>query len=214
MTAHEIVSMGMVMRGQDFAAAVARGAVFNDLDSDEFDRSRKLCHAAGDDLAGLSDVDILRALGLVPLNDPLSLGAVLLFGTEDAVRRWVPNAEFLFQDLRPGSSSANVRIVAPLLRAAEALRDLIDQRNSVTELMAGMHRGEISLIPSVTRREAVGVRAQPTLGRDCLDRLGIVHVNPPPTCRALAGPLHRGHPTGRADRPARRHAMLHKYQKL
>jgi ATP-dependent DNA helicase RecG len=155
MTAHEIVSMGMVTRGQDFAAAVARGAVFNDLDPDEFDRFRKLCHAAGDDLGGLSDVDILRALGLVPLNDPLSLGAILLFGTEDAVRRWVPNAEFLFQDLRPGNSSANVRIVAPLLRAAEALRDLIDQRNSVTELMAGMHRVEISLIPSVTRREAV-----------------------------------------------------------
>ncbi len=155
MTAHEIVSMGMVMRGQDFAAAVARGAVPDDLDSNEFDRFRDLCRAAGDDLGGLSDADILRALGLVPLNDPLSLGAVLLFGTEEAVRRWVPNAEFLFQDLRPGDTSANVRVVAPLLRAAEALGALIDLRNSATELMAGMHRVEISLIPSVTRREAV-----------------------------------------------------------
>ena len=155
MTAHEIVSMGMVMRGQDFAAAVARGAVFDDLDPTEFDRFRNLCRAAGDDLGGLSDSDILRALGLVPLNDPLSLGALLLFGTDDAVRRWVPNAEFLFQDLRPGDTSANTRIVAPLLRAAETLRDLIDRRNSVTELMAGMQRVEISLIPSVTRREAL-----------------------------------------------------------
>lgn len=155
MTAHEIVSMGMVMRGQDFATAVARGAVFDDLDPNEFNRFRNLCRAAGDDLGGLSDSDILRALGLVPLNDPLSLGALLLFGTDDALRRWVPNAEFLFQDLRPGNTSANTRIVAPLLRAAETLRDLIDRRNSVTELMAGMQRVEISLIPSVTRREAL-----------------------------------------------------------
>ncbi len=155
MTAHEIVSMGMVMRGQDFAAAVARGAALDDLDPNEFDRLRSLCRGAGDDLGELSNSDILRALGLVPLNDPLSLGAILLFGTEDAVRRWVPNAEFLFQDLRPGDTSANTRIVAPLLRAAEALRDLIDRRNSITELMAGMQRVEISLIPSVTRREAL-----------------------------------------------------------
>lgn len=155
MTAHEIVSMGMVTRGQDFAAAVARGATLEDLDSAEFDRFRRLCQAAGDDLANLSDADLLRALGLVPITDPLSIGAILLFGTEDALKRWVPNAEFLFQDLRPGDNSTNVRIVAPLLRAAEALRELIDQRNSVTELMAGMHRVEISLIPSVTRREAV-----------------------------------------------------------
>jgi ATP-dependent DNA helicase RecG len=145
----------MVMRGQDFAAAVARGARFDDLDPDEFDRFRKLCRASGDDLKGLSDADVLRALGLIPLNDPISLGAILLFGTSGALRRWVPNAEFLFQDLRAGEKSANVRIVAPLLRTAEELRRLIDERNSVIELLAGLHRIEIPLIPSVTRREAV-----------------------------------------------------------
>lgn len=155
MTAHEIVSMGMVMRGQDFAAAVARGARLGDLDQEEFNRFRKLCRAAGDDLGGLSDADVLRALGLVPLSDPISLGAILLFGTQEALQRWVPNAEFLFQDLRSGEESTNTRIVAPLLRAAEELRRHIDQRNSVTELLAGLHRIEISLIPSVTRREAV-----------------------------------------------------------
>lgn len=33
----------------------------------------------------------------------------------------------------------------------------------------------------------VGVRAPPTLGRDRRDRLGIVQVNPPTTCRTLVG---------------------------
>lgn len=67
----------------------------------------------------------------------------------------MPNAEFIFQDLRKGESAANERIVGPLLQVSERMQALIDARNSVTELMAGIHRVEVSLIPSVTRREAV-----------------------------------------------------------
>src|SRR5699024_10014864 len=95
MTPHEIVSMGMVTRGQDYAGASARGATLDDLDAQEFNRFRTLCRVAGDDLGQLSDIDILKALGLVPLNEPISLGAILLFGTQSAVERWVPNVEFL-----------------------------------------------------------------------------------------------------------------------
>lgn len=153
MTAHEIVSMGMVTRGQDYAAANAQGATTADLDPKEFDRFRRLCRRAGDDLGQLSDTDILKAVGLVPLNVPVSLGAILLFGTQSAIERWIPNAEFLFQDLRPGQQT-NIRIIAPLLRAAEELGRLVDERNKVTELTVGLQRIEIPLIPSVTRREA------------------------------------------------------------
>ena len=155
MTAHEIVSMGLVTRGQDFAAAVARGATMDDLDPRELDRFRTLCRAAGDSLGSLADVDILKALGLVPMTAPVSIGAVLLFGTRAAVERWVPNAEFLFQDLRGHGSGTNERIVGPLLQAADQMRRLIDERNTTTELMAGLHRVEVPLIPSVTRREAL-----------------------------------------------------------
>lgn len=155
MTAHEIVSMGMVTRGQDYAAAVARGATMDDLDSRQFDRFRALCQLNGDVLAGLGDADILKALGLAPLTEPVSLGAVLLFGSRPSVRRWLPNAEFLFQDLRARGASTNEQVIAPLLDVAETLRRLIDDRNTVTELMAGLHRVEIPLIPSVTRREAL-----------------------------------------------------------
>ncbi|MCK5751916.1 MAG: putative DNA binding domain-containing protein, partial [Mycobacterium sp.] len=155
MTAHEIVSMGMVTRGQDFAASIARDASMDDLDPLEFDRLRRLCQEAGDELADLSDDDVLRALGLVPIAAPVSIGAVLLFGTDAALQRWVPNAEVLFQDARSGHRSTNIRIAEPLLGTAERLRELIDARNTVTELMAGLYRIEIPLIPSITRREAV-----------------------------------------------------------
>lgn len=155
MTVHEIVGMGMVMRGQDYSVAVARGADMADLDRGEFERFRRLCRSAGDDVAGLSDEDILKALGLAPLGDPVSLGAVLLFGLPATAERWVPNAEFLFQDLRPTTQAANRRMVGPLLNMAEELRMLIDERNTVVDLLVGLHRIQVPLIPSVTRREAV-----------------------------------------------------------
>lgn len=155
MTVQEIVSMGMVTQGQDYAAAVARGASMDDLDPREFDRFRDLCRSSGDALGNLSDGDVLKALGLVPLGNPVSLGAVLLFGRSEAVERWVPNAEFLLQDLRAGAHGANERVVGPLLQVAEALGRFTNERNSTTELMAGIHRIDVPLIPSVTRREAV-----------------------------------------------------------
>lgn len=155
MTAHEIVSVGMLTRGQDFAAAVAKGATFEDLDHHEFDRFRELCSRSGDDIAHLSDEDLLKALGLTPLSDPVSLGAILLFGHRHALSRWLPNAEFLFQDARSTEGGVNERIVAPLLKVAEYLKDLIDQRNEVTELIVGLQRIDVPLIPSITRREAV-----------------------------------------------------------
>ena len=155
MSPQEIVSMGMMTRGQDYAAAVAVGASLADLDPAEFDRYRRLSRFTGDSTASLQDEDILRALGLVPLGSPISLGAILLFGTSAAISRWVPNAEFIFQDLRIGGSATNERLVGPLLRVSETMQSLIDARNSLTELMAGMHRVEVSLIPNVTRREAV-----------------------------------------------------------
>lgn len=155
MSPQEIVSMGMMTRGQDYAAAVAVGATHADLDPAEFDRYRRLCSLTGDSTASLQDEDILRALGLVPIGSPISLGAILLFGRSAAITRWLPNAEFIFQDLRKGESAANERIVGPLLLVSERMQALTDARNSVTELMAGIHRVEVSLIPSVTRREAV-----------------------------------------------------------
>lgn len=155
MTAHEIVSMGMVARGQDFAGAPARGATMDDLDPAEFDRFRRHCSDTGDPIAQLSNGDLLRALGLQPLNDPISIGAILIFGRVDAIRRWVPNSEFLFQDLRHGPAATNDRIVGPLIKVAEELRTRIDARNTTTELIVGLHRLEIPLIPEITRRETV-----------------------------------------------------------
>ena len=59
MTPHEIVSMGLVTRGIDYAASPAPGATFeSDLDSREFDRFRSLCSRSSGQsgLSRLSDL--------------------------------------------------------------------------------------------------------------------------------------------------------------
>lgn len=155
MTPHEIVSMGMVTRGQDYATSPALGATMLDLDPSEFDRFRALCRDNGDSLSDLSDQDLLRALGLVPRTEPVSLGAVLLFGTESAVARWVPSAEVLFHDSRERSSTTTHRMGGGLLNSAVQLNELLEQRASVTELYVGLHRVDVPLVSGITRREAV-----------------------------------------------------------
>jgi len=157
MTPHEIVSMGLATRGIDYAASLASGATFSDLDPAEFDRFRRLCSRSPgqEGLSRLSDDDILKALGLTPRDQVVTLGAVLLFGTRDAVQRWVPTAEFLFQDLRKGDTATSVRLQGPLFQVADQLDQLLEARNSTAELMAGLLRIELDLIPGTTRREAV-----------------------------------------------------------
>ncbi|WP_462418831.1 DNA glycosylase AlkZ-like family protein [Kytococcus sp. Marseille-QA3725] len=155
MSVHEIASRSMLTRGQDYANAPALDATMSDLDPGEFDRYRAQCALSGDSLANASNEDILMALGLTTRHADVTLGAVLLFGREEAVSRWTPNAEVLFQDLRRSEPPVNERFIVPLIKAAEELTALVDSRNTVTEVMVGMTRVEIPLIPALTRREAV-----------------------------------------------------------
>ncbi len=154
MTAHEIVSMGMQTRGLDFAASRAMDADLEDLDPLEFDRFRRMCREAGDPYGDLSDVDIIKALGLVPQSGGVSLGAILLFGREASLRRWVPGAEVLVHDIRAGSA-VQERIVAGLLKTAERVHEFLDARTDSVELYVGMHRISLPLLSASTRREAV-----------------------------------------------------------
>ena len=157
MSPHEIVSVGLATRGMDYASSRAAGATFSDLDPAEFDRFRRLCSRSPGQagLSRLSDLDVLRALGLAPSDALVTLGAILLFGTREAIQRWVPTAEFLFHDLRKGPTAASERLQGPLFQVADQLERLLELRNTTTELMAGLIRIDLDLIPGTTRREAI-----------------------------------------------------------
>lgn len=155
-TPHELVSLAYVTRGIDYATSPAEGATFEDLDTSQFDRFRRLCAASRGEteMTDLSDQDLCSALGLVPRNAPVSLGMVMLFGSVRALERWVPTAEILFQDSR-AASRTNERLRLPLIHAAEEIQSRLEQRNVVDEVVVGLQRVDVPLISTLTRRESV-----------------------------------------------------------
>ena len=155
----EMIATGMTAMGHDYAATTARGATMDDLDPLEFERLRRLCATGHGDrvLADLSNEEILTALHLRDPAHPgdLTLGAVLIFGTNEALSRYVPTAEVLFQELQGTTVVTNETLSMPLLRVAERLYNLVDARNTEQEFMAGMHRVAIPRIPVESIRESV-----------------------------------------------------------
>lgn len=156
LTPQELVSRAQITRGIDPATAPAAGATTADLDPAQFQRFRQACKASGGDgnLAELGDVDICKALGLVPRDHPVSLGMILLFGRVDALRKWVPTAEVLFQDART-QTGTNLEFRLPLFEAWERIHELLEVREVTTEVMVGVQRIDVPVISRMTRRESV-----------------------------------------------------------
>lgn len=156
---HAMLAQGLAAQGSDYAAVTARGVSIEDLDPLEFERFRRLCAAGKGDraLAGASTEEVLRALRLVRPENPtqVTLGAVLLFGTEPTIEHSVPTHEVLFQELRGGEVVFSEGMRGPLIATAERLTDLLQARNSEQELMLGIHRVGVPRIPDGVIRESV-----------------------------------------------------------
>lgn len=156
---HALMMSSFSASGRDWAQLPALGATFGDLDPAEFERFRAMCAASGGDrsLAELADAEILRALGLLdqPGYDTPTLGAVLLFGREPALARWVPNHEVRFQVLERTKLQTNDILRSPLFKAAEQIQERLDVRNVEDEMHWGMLRISLPRLPARAAREAV-----------------------------------------------------------
>lgn len=157
----EMFSSYFSLSGRDYAEVEARGATMSDLDPQELHLFRRLAaQGAGDrTLATLADDEIARALGVArlgPNNElELTLGAILLFGTEASLRSYVPTAEMAFQELDGTAVRANEVHRTPLLRAAEELHTLVMTRNREEEVSWGMLRIAVPTFPGTVVREAI-----------------------------------------------------------
>lgn len=159
--AHEMLA-DRISRGEiDLASIPEPDATTDDLDPGEFERFRRMASSAGgsaEALATLGDQELLSALGVAERRgDSLLLkrGALLLFGSREALRRFVPTHETAFQVLDHGRVVQNQIDTAPLLRAAEDLYELLRARNAEEEVMVGLMRMGIDRIPEVVARELV-----------------------------------------------------------
>jgi len=160
--AHEMLVHEIDRGAVDFASIASAGASWDDLDPLEFQRFRSLIARSGSSadisLASLSDLDVARALGVVSRRDGIAeptLGAILLFGREQSLRRFVPTHETAFQVLRRNEVEVNDFIPGPLFKVAEDLMQRVQTRNPEEELQLGLLRVAVPLVPPVAVREAI-----------------------------------------------------------
>ncbi|WP_322778153.1 DNA glycosylase AlkZ-like family protein [Frankia sp. Cas4] len=177
--AHEMLAYEIDRGAADYGALPIPQVGWGDLEALEFDRLRRLVaesHGRGDAvLARLSDLDIAKALGVVRSDgDTVSVlaGALLLFGREDALRRFLPTHEAAFQVLRGLAVEVNDFFRWPLFRLAEEMLARFNARNTEEEIQFGLLRVAVPTYSAVAFREAL---ANALIHRDYTAR-GAVHV--------------------------------------
>lgn len=178
MDAHDVQSLQAGRGLLDPSAQIIAEARWQDLDPLEFERFRRSVRErrgrSDESLLDLPDLDLAKALGVVEANGSVRgvrLAALLLFGKEDALRRFAPAHEVAFQVLRGLDVEVNDFFHWPLLRIMEEIEARIRVRNREQELMVGLLRVGVPDYPERALREAV---ANALIHRD-YQRLGAVH---------------------------------------
>lgn len=176
---HEIQSLQAARGLLDYSAVPVEGATWDDLSPLEFERLRQFIRESrgqGDaSLLELPDEELAKALGAVDANHAIKsirvLG-LLLFGTEDALRRFLPTHEVAFQVLRGQQVEVNLFYRYPLLRTMEELLQQFRARYREEDLIVGLLRVGAPEYSERAFREAV---ANALIHRD-YTRLGAVHI--------------------------------------
>lgn len=104
----------------------------------------------------LDDTALLTALGLRNVEShELTLGAILLFGTESAIARYVPHHEVLFQALRGTSVVKNESLRGPIIPLMSQIIERIRPFQREEEIYVGLGRVGLQNLPDRVAREAV-----------------------------------------------------------
>jgi ATP-dependent DNA helicase RecG len=165
--------------GAEYLALPVPNATWDDLDILEFERFRRTIresHGMGDQtLISLSDRELARALGAVdgPMDHPeIRLLALLLFGKEESLKRFLPAHEVAFQELSDTQVVVNDFFRWPLLRVMDELLGRFRARYRETEIQVGFKRVGIPDYSEKAFREAV---ANALIHRD-YTRLNAVYI--------------------------------------
>ncbi len=176
---HEMQSQISGRGGSEYLALPVPDATWDDLDILEFERFRRAIresHGMGDQtLISLPDRELARALGAVDgsMDHPeIRLLALLLFGKEESLRRFLPSHEVAFQELSDTQVVVNDFFRWPLLRVMDELLGRFRARYRETEIQVGFKRVGIPDYSEKAFREAV---ANALIHRD-YTRLNAVYI--------------------------------------
>ncbi len=156
MRPHEVLARAGSTGAQDFARVAIPELTMDDLSVVELARLRDLVEGGGDaSLRTLSDGDLLKALDLIAPSGDITIGALLLFGREDSLARYLPTHEVAFQELDALEVRTNQINRAPLFRAMAELADAVRARNPEEEVEIGLFRVGLPRFGDIAVRELV-----------------------------------------------------------
>ncbi len=143
----------------DFSGEACEGAGLQDLDAaaiSEF-RQRWARREANPRIESRTDDEVLRSAELIR-DGALTVAALLLFGTRDALTRLIPQAEIVFEyrsaeAAGPAQDRAEYR--EGFLLYQDRLWDRINQRNDRQSFQDGLFRVEIPTFDEASIREAI-----------------------------------------------------------
>ena len=155
MRPHEVVSRAGSIGAQDFTRVVIPELTMDDLSEVEFARLRELAGTADTALVLLSNIELLKALNFIKGEEQITVGALLLFGREDAIARHLPACQVGFQELDGLEVKTNEITSIPLLRAMAELVDRVLARNPEEEIQIALQRVALPSYAEVTARELI-----------------------------------------------------------
>ncbi len=174
---HELLSHAADRGQADFSALPVVEATWDDLDSLEFARLRRMVEENRGDAAllELDNEQMARALALIRTEDGRvtpTVAGLLLVGKEAALREYLPAHEAAFQVLRGSDVAMNEFRRWPVLRTLEWAMEAFQVRNEERELNIGMFRIGV---PAYDRRGFREVVNNAMIHRD-YRKLGALHV--------------------------------------
>ena len=155
MRPHEVVSRAGSIGAQDFTRVVIPELTMDDLSEVEFARLRELARTADTALVFLSNIELLKALNFIKGAEQITVGALLLFGREDAIARHLPAYQVGFQELDGLEVKTNEITRIPLLRAMAELVDRVLARNPEEEIQIALQRVALPSYAELTVRELI-----------------------------------------------------------
>lgn len=152
----DLVAMLATDGQRDLSAIPLHDASPHDIDPLEIERYRSSARRSGDQVLGdLSDDDLMRALGFRSPEGALTMAAVLMFGTEAAIARFVPTHEVAFQVLHNNEVRVNRIYRPPLVRAMDELQQSLSAYNPEEEVDLGLVRLGLPRFAPTALREAI-----------------------------------------------------------
>ncbi len=160
----------------DLTAQPVVSVKWEDLDSIEFDRLRRVIRQYGGDrtLLAFDNFEMAKALGLVEGDtEPKhpTLAGILLLGKEEILQRNVPAHEVAFQVLKGTKVEVNNFFRLPLIRIVEEVMSQLQARNREEEVMLGLFRMGV---PDYSEQGAREAFLNALIHRD-YQKLGAVH---------------------------------------